>query len=67
MNDPWFARLRVEDRLAELVRDSEPLRDARMGAQPPPRLARRLAVALRSAADLLDAAPAERPRQIAEG
>lgn len=61
MNDPWMAELRVADRLAEMTRQAEMARRARHFAKPPPRLAARLAVALRGAADLLDAGPGSAP------
>jgi hypothetical protein len=57
MNDPLTAELRVAERLAEMARRAEQARHSRHLAKPAPRLAVRLAVALRGAADLLDSGP----------
>ena len=57
MSDLWTAQIRVDDLLAERAREGDLERLVRLGENPSPRLAARLAVALRSAADLLDGAP----------
>jgi hypothetical protein len=61
VSDVWNHTIRVNDRLAERVREAESERRARLGRPTAPRLAARLALALRVMADRLDAAPADRP------
>jgi hypothetical protein len=57
MNDPITAELRVADRLLERVREADRERRLHHAAISSPPLARRLAVALRGAADRLDSPP----------
>jgi hypothetical protein len=62
MSDLWTAQIRVEDLLAQRAREAEVERLVRLDVTPSPTLAARLALVLRGAADLLDAAPRERRR-----
>jgi hypothetical protein len=67
MSDLWTAQIRVDDLLAERAREADVERLVNFGEKASPTLATRLAVALRGAADLLDA-PREGPRsRIAQG
>jgi hypothetical protein len=68
MNHLYNAQLRASDRVAEIEREAEMARRALPGDSRSPRLAARLATALRGAAGLLDQTPGERlPHPIAEG
>jgi hypothetical protein len=65
MNDLWNTQLRVAERQAEMIREAQLARSARVFVRPSPWLTTRLAVVLRGAADLLDARPADTERTIA--
>jgi hypothetical protein len=67
MSDLWTAQIRVDDLLAERAREADRERLVNLGESPAPRLAARLAVALRSAADLLDAPRERAGSRIAQG
>jgi hypothetical protein len=62
MRDLWTAQIRVDALLAERTREADVERLVNFGEKASPTLSARLAGALRSAADLLDAAPDERRR-----
>jgi hypothetical protein len=65
MNDPWNRQLRVAERQAEMIREAQLARSARLFERPSPWLTTRLAGVLRGAADLLDARPVNAERTIA--
>jgi hypothetical protein len=64
MNDPWNTQMRVAERQAEMIREAQLARSARLFERPSPWLGPRLAGVLRGAAGLLDARPAGTERRI---
>jgi hypothetical protein len=68
MSNLWTAQIRVDDLLTERLYEADVERLTHLGDKPSPALAAWLASALRSAADLLDAAPQERrPGSLSQG